>query len=110
PPLQVPAPPLDPGLRYFQPSAQPLDPGFRYFVEPAQPVEAPLRQTNPGFRNVVEPPQQPVDSGFRYFVEPPAQLVEPPRPVERFRADRRSGRCLRAVRYSRPPSYRYVTC
>ena len=122
----APAPSRQPGIRYAHPPVQPAGPPLRYVGPP--PVD-------PGFR-YAGPPIQPVGPDFRYAAplpppaEPALRFVEPPlagrgeradrlegfreperfRQRERHRVDAPSGRCLRAIRYSRPPSYRYVTC
>lgn len=90
-------------------SALPIQPDVRYF-RPPSPVSEPF-----AFRDGAPPPpvyrrRSPV------FVEERTQRPERFRREESFRREERfrreepSGRCFRAVRYSRPPSYRYVTC
>lgn len=121
-----PAPPAGSPLRYAAPPSPPVDPGFRYVDPPLLPIDPGLRYADP----------LPAEPAYRY-VEPPVPVAERPERMarqerlprlerfrepesfrrqerlsgrERVRRDERSGRCLRAVRYSRPPSYRYVTC
>ena len=110
----APAPSRQPDIRYARPPVAPAEAPLRYVGPPIQPV-------GPDFRYAAPLPP-PVEPALR-FVEPPLaergaragrleRLREPERfqQRERLRGDEPSGRCLRAVRYSRPPSYRYVTC
>ncbi len=131
------APQPAPPPRYVSPP--PVDPGYRYVEEPryreALPlyVEQDLPPSDFGYRAG----RQPVEPSFRAFRQPPpagpaVRFEGPSVPVverrerlerrerfdrqerlrgeDRFRRDFSSGRCLREIRYSRPPSYRYVTC
>lgn len=111
PPLRYAAPPpVDPGIRYIDPPPLPADPAFRY-------VDPPLPPADVAVRDVPGPVERPLRALRRpVLVERRAEPVFEPAPIvveerpERFRRGEPSGRCLRAVRYSRPPSYRYVTC
>ena len=107
-------PPVDPGFRNAGPPLPPIDPGFRY----ADPLPPP---GEPAFL-YAEPLAPVADRAVRAGRQERLRRQERPRELERFReperfgrrerlrGDEPSGRCLRAVRYSRPPSYRYVTC
>ena len=132
-PAAPPPPPPPPArhiVRETLPPAQPIVRPVPVPVRTASPA-LPPRAIGPAFRDVAPPPP-PVATESLFlppplpadpvFVERRAQIVErvPAERVfrrervvveERFvREERRSGRCLRAVRYSAPPSYRYVTC
>ncbi len=124
----APVPAGQQGVRYIDPPIQSPEPVYRYARPP--PAE-------PDYRYVVPPPfvasgvrypepgRPPADDNFRAFqqpVEPPfrafrqerlrgqGRLLGEERRRERFSGHETSSRCRRAVRYSRPPSYRYVTC
>ncbi|MEM7045639.1 MAG: hypothetical protein AAF543_22740 [Pseudomonadota bacterium] len=132
-PALVPLAPPPPTARRIVREQQPVRPIVRPVpvrtegpaFRPPRPAAPIVRQDFPPFlpatseRRFVPPLPPPVEP---VFVERRPRIVERV-PAERFlredrviveerfvRGERRSGRCLRAVRYSAPPSYRYVTC
>ncbi|MGI9420789.1 MAG: hypothetical protein ACR2RA_23440 [Geminicoccaceae bacterium] len=123
----------DPDVRYLRPP--PAAPVYRYAPAAAPTPALPLDPN----RRYVAPPPEPVGRPIYRYAEEPAPVVERDRPERLFQEERyrreerffrgerfvrderlprrervflqqRSGRCLRAVRYSAPPSYRYITC
>lgn len=95
----APLPPVEPIVRDARVPAPRNDFGFRPFREPRPPFEPVVREAarppaEPDFREVDR--AQVADDGIGFF--------------ERFFDGRQTGRCRREVRYSRPPSYRYVEC
>ena len=120
-------PPFDPRLRVAGPPLQPLDPVFLSSGPPFPPIDLGFRRVRqpvrpgPVFREVEffdAPPPAPEGFGiaeFFGFGESRSDVVafEERRGFfeesESFFLERR-GRCFREVRYSAPPSYRFVTC
>lgn len=104
--------PDDPAFREFEPAFVPVDRGFRRVREPSPPA--------PVFREVDSFDAPPPSRGFgiaEFFgfggdrsdvvaFEERGDFFEE---SETFFQERR-GRCFREVRYSAPPSYRFVTC
>lgn len=121
------APRLDNRERGVSQLRQPMD---QYALPPTERRRAIRRYRAPTYERYVPPPRQYRDTG-RYLrprddrnmppaYMPPKRVRTSPEPYFRERERTRyrdrfddsvvSGRCLRSVRHSAPPSYRYVAC
>ena len=97
-----------PPVRYAPPPAPIAEPGVRYVEEPPiiylppPPIYAAAPPMPPPRQAIVRPREEMI-----FMQEPSSDRFRPPE-TGRFTA--LADRCRRAVRYSRPPSYRFIDC
>lgn len=131
-PVQVVAPPpvpvQEPAIGFLPPPVLPAEPSFREVapLPAAEPVFRDARVPRPrndfGFRPFREP-RPPIEPSIREVRErrPPVEPVvrevrqgpvddDGPGFFGRWFDGRQADRCRREVRYTRPPSYRYIEC